>query len=1009
MLVTLGLCIATPAWGADVIWDFEEGNDHGFTLWSVSPAAPAADDPDTAGDEGLTGLALPGSGIAWTIGPPNQFEGEAPTVVEGCHVVNGVLEYGPCNDPFGAGGGDYTNGRGQQSYLNTYNLSQWGDALHSASNDQIATSPQVLLQEGAVLTVWAFGGSNARHAPELDPNPAEGYTNDSCGIAVLSATSGSMLGSVFTPASGGSGNMPNEYTLDLSAFAGQKVIIEGVDAFQGSWGWVAFDEIRITNAIDLGAVPPDQARDPLPGDGATDVPGSTVLNWTPGGYAPLTDGHRVFLSDVFADVNDGVASADRGITSDPEFDTTTLPFVLEFGQTYHWRVDEANSLTGWDQGGVWSFTVEPLSIPIVDITATASSSQGANMGPERTIDGSGLNEADQHSINGMDMWLSQTGDASVWIQYEFDKAYKLHEMWVWNSNQLVEPFVGLGAKDVSIEYSVDGVDWMQLENVPPFAQASGSADYAANTTIDLAGAVARYVKLNISGGWGFIPQYSLSEVRFFYIPTYVREPMPTPGAVTDGANVMLAWRAGREAVSHEIYLGTDPADLALAGTTTDRSYGTGALDFGTAYYWSVTEVNEAEAVSSYPGELWDFTTPDFATVDDFDKYDDDCERIFFAWEDGLGHNGGEGVDDCAVAPSNGNGGGSIVGNAQAPFAERTIVHSGTQSMPLEYDNAFGPSEATLSLDGQDWTGSGIRTLSLAFHGTAGNTGELYIKINNTKVVYDGDMSDITVAQWLVWNIDLTALSGLQNVTKLTIGVDGPNAAGVLYIDSIRLYPLPSELVTPVEPGPANLVALYAFNGNANDSSDNGYHGTENGGPTYALGVDGQALSLDGIDDYVTVDSVGITGAAPRTIAAWAKASTDLTSAWTNVFGFTGPSGGGGHFDIEIVGSTGTTTAGYFGIHRYQWEMDIMPNDLEWHHLAASFDGTTVRWHGDGRLVGSDDVDNVNTPGLVHMGKRDDNDNHFPGLVDDVRIYDIALSSDEIAWLAGKRTPMHKPF
>ena len=28
------------------------------------------------------------------------------------------------------------------------------------------------------------------------------------------------------------------------------------------------------------------------------------------------------------------------------------------------------------------------------------------------------------------------------------------------------------------------------------------------------------------------------------------------------------------------------------------------------------------------------------------------------------------------------------------------------------------------------------------------------------------------------------------------------------------------------------------------------------------------------------------------------------------------------------------------------------------------------------------------------------DNHFPGLVDDVRIYDIALSSDEIAWLAG---------
>ena len=72
------------------------------------------------------------------------------------------------------------------------------------------------------------------------------------------------------------------------------------------------------------------------------------------------------------------------------------------------------------------------------------------------------------------MWLSGMGDAAPSIQYEFDKAYKLHEMWVWNSNQLIESFVGIGVKDVVIEYSLDGTEWMTLENVPQFAQAPSS-------------------------------------------------------------------------------------------------------------------------------------------------------------------------------------------------------------------------------------------------------------------------------------------------------------------------------------------------------------------------------------------------------------------------------------------------------------------------------------------------------------------------------------------------------
>ncbi|MDY0357972.1 MAG: LamG domain-containing protein, partial [Sedimentisphaerales bacterium] len=236
------------------------------------------------------------------------------------------------------------------------------------------------------------------------------------------------------------------------------------------------------------------------------------------------------------------------------------------------------------------------------------------------------------------------------------------------------------------------------------------------------------------------------------------------------------------------------------------------------------------------------------------------------------------------------------------------------------------------------------------------------------------------------------------------------ATGTLYIDDVRLYPNVPEFVTPTEPGTESLVARYAFDGNANDGSGHGYNGTVQGSPTYVAGKDGQAIALDGVRQYVVVESVGITGAAPRTIAGWAKADTTSITAWGNIFGFTGPTGNGGHFDIEAVGDSGTNaTLGYYGLHRYGWEFNILPIDLEWHHLAASFDGTTVRWYGDGMLVGSDDVDNVNTPGPFHVGKRQDNEVFFPGAVDEVRVYSEALADGEIAWLAGKRVPMHKPF
>jgi hypothetical protein len=88
--------------------------------------------------------------------------------------------------------------------------------------------------------------------------------------------------------------------------------------------------------------------------------------------------------------------------------------------------------------------------------------------------------------------------------------------------------------DATIDYSLDGTTWTQLVDVPPFAQATGAADYVHNTEIPFDGAMANYVKItavsNRAGG-GLFSQFGLSEVRFLYVPVWPTEPQPASGAV----------------------------------------------------------------------------------------------------------------------------------------------------------------------------------------------------------------------------------------------------------------------------------------------------------------------------------------------------------------------------------------------------------------------------------------------------------------------------------------------
>jgi regulation of enolase protein 1 (concanavalin A-like superfamily) len=467
-----------------------------------------------------------------------------------------------------------------------------------------------------------------------------------------------------------------------------------------------------------------KASDPSPASGSSDVPQDVVLAWTPVASAGT---RNVYFGTSPADVEAASVAKPLDVLAQAGLDVNTFdpPGLLEFGKTYYWRVDEVNATPDATvfQGNVWSFTVEPYAYQLTGITATASSINNADMGPEKTIDGSGLDSAGLHGTTDTTMWLSNAaGPQPAWIEYKFDRLYKLQQMWVWNSNQSLESFVGIGARNVTIEYATDANDWQVLSGVPEFAQAPGTTGYAHNTTIDFGGVAASKVRLTINSNWGTMSQTGLSEVRFYQIPTRAREPQPATGTANVNPNdLMLHWRTGREAASHQVFVSTDSNAVAngsaLIDTAGTNSYSPSALDVGETYFWRIDEVNMAASPSVWPGDVWNFSTVEYLVIDDFESYTNDSpDRVFQTWIDGAGFS----ADPFFPGGNSGNGSGAVVGyDPQVrDVMEKTIVHGGRQSMPVAYDNtglAYSEAERTWRT-AQNWTTNGADTLNLYFRG-----------------------------------------------------------------------------------------------------------------------------------------------------------------------------------------------------------------------------------------------------------------------------------------------------
>ncbi len=136
------------------------------------------------------------------------------------------------------------------------------------------------------------------------------------------------------------------------------------------------------------------------------------------------------------------------------------------------------------------------------------------------------------------------------------------------------------------------------------------------------------------------------------------------------------------------------------------------------------------------------------------------------------------------------------------------MHDGDQSVPFSYDNSVATySEATANIAnlaiGGNWTLHGIKSLSLWFYGDPNNTPEqMYVKLNDVKVLYNGDADNVTKSLWRPWDIDLADFAGLDlsNVIEFSIGFERiglSGGSGTVIFDNFRLYRSAPERMEPV--------------------------------------------------------------------------------------------------------------------------------------------------------------------------------------------------------------------
>jgi hypothetical protein len=334
------------------------------------------------------------------------------------------------------------------------------------------------------------------------------------------------------------------------------------------------------------------------------------------------------------------------------------------------------------------------------------------------------------------------------------------------------------------------------------------------------------------------------------------------------------------------------------------------------------------------------------------------------------------------------------------------------------------------------------------------------------------MNDIKDDEWTQWDIAFSDFSGLDPalIERMYIGfgVKGgevPGGYGTVYFDDIRLYQrkcVPWRLkpamdftddckvnfedieviaaewlrtdvnfldlgITPQNPGSTGLVAWWKLeesdSDNVVDYTGNGYNGVLTGDYEWTVGRGDGGTAIDFEDGEVIVpDAPALRPQTKVSASAWVYYTVEQDhSARIVVKGADNKE----TFGLEVGGDDEG------GFHVRDVNNNLLESSTgvwrnEWFHLAGTFDGdsNTLRTYVNGQLIGdeaeNDEVDFVNkgmtmsqdTNDLAIGNRSDDDDRYFEGTIDDVRLYNRALSQAEVVWLATDGTgyvPLRSQF
>ncbi|MCX5939265.1 MAG: LamG domain-containing protein [Cyanobium sp. LacPavin_0920_WC12_MAG_62_9] len=285
-----------------------------------------------------------------------------------------------------------------------------------------------------------------------------------------------------------------------------------------------------------------------------------------------------------------------------------------------------------------------------------------------------------------------------------------------------------------------------------------------------------------------------------------------------------------------------------------------------------------------------------------------------------------------------------------------------------------PSIANINFDAKNG--------ELDFDAKGGRT-NLWTSRDNSPFAY---VSRPTVALGETWFIETTVRLDARN--------QGGSLAGITFYDDKNgsfQYGAPQFALDGWNTKGGTNVSLQTL---GNGSFFNTTSGT-NSGPSSA------ALDFDGRDDFISVPTTSPLpgGNSTYTLEAWIKPDVHATNG---IVGW-GPWGSGNSVNALRLGTGGT-------IHNYWWGNDLIVQsgisltDGKWHHVAATFDGTTRSIYVDGVLKGSDKPKGHNastTTNNLRIGSTN-NGEYFDGSIDDVAIWNKALSQQEIT--ARQTTP-----